>query len=148
MTRRANCLQRTIFLYLPFSLFYTLTSLISSLSSLSLHSEMDPQMTKLILLYKFLGHYRAELNWQLCSDPDKKLQKTIKKRKLVYRTEQRISVLLERFRIALTEEELTELLTECDSQEISCRNSRETEIEIKHRPTCVVFNKEALHYLT
>lgn len=105
-------------------------------------------MTKLICLYKFLGYHRAELNWQLCSDPDMKLNKTIKKRKLVYRTEKRISRLLEELRIALSEDDLIQILIECDTQESQCRNSREEFIEIQHRPTDIIFNKGAFFNMT
>lgn len=105
-------------------------------------------MAELISLYKFLGYQRAELNWQLCADPNKQLRETIKSYKAVHKYERRISILSERLRIILTEEELIELLIECDSQEILCRNSREIEIETQHRPTNVIFNKKALFNMT
>lgn len=105
-------------------------------------------ITKTICLYKFLGYHRAELNWQFCIDPDTQLRETIKKRKLVLKTEKRIAIFMENLRITLSDDEFAQLSIECDSFELQSRNTREREIECQYRPSDVVFNKNAVHNMT
>lgn len=105
-------------------------------------------MSDLLISYKFLGFHRAILNWYLCSDPEKKLYRTRKKRKTVSKIETDIASLSQSLKECLDEEEMIELVRECDFLEVTQRLSKECYLERRYRPTNVFFNREALYNLT
>lgn len=102
----------------------------------------------MICLHKFLGYHRAKLNWQICIDPDFLLKKTVKKRRLILKTKKRIDVLAESLKTMLNEDEFSQLLNECNLLETESRDSKESGIEIQHRPPNLTINKNAIFNMT
>lgn len=105
-------------------------------------------MADLMILYKHSGLCRANLNWQLCLDPNNKLPNTRDIEKSVKNIQREISRMTCSLQAILDDEEITLLIKECESLRNEYQESMEVAIERAHRPTEVFFNKKALFILT
>lgn len=105
---------------------------------------LDNLLINILVLHKELGFCLAWDNWNTCFDPDNKSDKSQHAKGKLVQTQSMIEKVKTHLSRLLNDEEFKLLLTECAHEMESYQETIEQDIEIKHRPSEVYFNKDAV----